>query len=360
MQTALGTGGQLALGVVAVLGMFLVLVAPHEAGHMVVAQLCRVRVYEFAIGMGNKVWGVMRGGTLYALRIFPIGGYVRLAGMEPGDYEAPDGFNRRPAHQRMAILLAGPAVNFVVAAILVTIVGLTQLNADPGKVVGVQKGGSAQQAGLRTGDSIQTVNGQPLHSDTQIQQFEQAHPKAPLVLQVRRSDGSTYQTTVHPTYDSRQKQYLMGISTALVVTPVDAVRTGVQFPFVATAGIASGVGMLITGEIPGGLLGPEGLGGPIATSRFAYEAALQGLTTWLTLAAFLSVSIGLANLLPIPALDGGRMVVVVLEKLRGRPFDRDREMAIQRAGFVALLALVLLIALLDVQRIATGQFPELK
>jgi regulator of sigma E protease len=109
--------------------------------------------------------------------------------------------------------------------------------------------------------------------------------------------------------------------------------------------------------VPGGFLGPSGVSGPIGFSYLAYHAASEGVVNYLVIAALLSMALGLTNLLPLPALDGGRIVVVLLEKLRGRPFDREREMAVQRAGLLALIALMALIAFLDVQRIAGGQFP---
>src|SRR5437660_11806834 len=117
--------------------MFLILVVPHELGHFTAAKIFGVRVHEFAIGLGSKVFGFTRGGTRYALRSIPIAGYVQLAGMEPGEYEEPDGFHQKPALQRFIILLAGALANFVVAALITTGVLLAQVHDDPGKVKSV-------------------------------------------------------------------------------------------------------------------------------------------------------------------------------------------------------------------------------
>jgi regulator of sigma E protease len=348
------------IGAVAILGMFILLVAPHEAGHMALAKFFGVRVYEYSIGMGTRLWSITRANTLYALRAVPIGGYVRLAGMEEGDFEAIDGFHTRAAYQRLLILLAGPAVNFLMAALLVTGLLMTQLNDDPGKIDSVGVDTPAASQGIRPGDSIQTVDGQPLRAQTQIQKIEQANPTRPLVLVVQRPGGSTYTATVTPRYDSQQKEYLIGIVVSQVVTPIDAVASGLSFPYTAAREMVSGIATLVTGQVPGGLLGPNGLTGAVGISYITVTYANQGISMWLQLAAFFSMALGLANLLPLPALDGGRIVVVLAEKLRGRPFDREREMAIQRAGLVALFALMILIAFLDVQRIATGQFAGLR
>ncbi|MFZ0214741.1 MAG: M50 family metallopeptidase [Candidatus Dormiibacterota bacterium] len=360
MDVVVSLIGHVLLGIVAIGGMFLLLIAPHEAGHMLAAQLTKIRVYEFAIGFGPKVLSAKRGDTQYSLRLFPIGGYVRMAGQEPGDYDAPGAFNKRPAWARLVTLLAGPAANLVVAMIVVMIVGFTALNSDPGKIATVTPGSPAATAGLTANDSIRTVNGKPVQTGGEIHNLEQKNPSAPLVLQVQRPDGSAFKTTLHPQYVKAQKAYLIGISVQSLVTPLDAVRAGVEFPWTATIAIVTSIAMVISGAIPGGLLGPNGVGGPLATGDFAYQAAAAGFPTWLTLAALLSVSVAIFNLLPVPALDGGRILVVLLEKLRGAPFDPNREAAIQRVGFIAVLALVLLVALFDVQRIASGQFPQLR
>src|ERR1700694_3466287 len=145
------------LDVVGVAGMFLLLIAPHEAGHFLFAKLFKVRVIEFSIGAGTRLWSVTRGGTLYALRLLPILGYVRMGGMESGDFEDPNGFHAKPAWQRIVILFGGPAANFLVAMLLVTGLGLTQVNTDPGKVFNVVAGSPAAAAGLQSGDSIHSI-----------------------------------------------------------------------------------------------------------------------------------------------------------------------------------------------------------
>ena len=351
---------QVLIGAAAILGMFLILVAPHEFGHFAFAKLFKVGVYQFSLGMGTRLWSFSKGGTMYALRAIPFAGYVQLAGMEPGDYDAPSGFHSKPAYQRLLILFAGPFVNFLMASLLWTTVGLTQLNSEPGKVMGVLRDGPAYAQGIRPGDQILSVDGRPLSRPDDIAKAEAARPGQPLQLVVRRANGSTFNTVVTPVYNGQDKRYLIGITSAAIFTPWNAVETGAVFPFVATKVLVQSMYQLITGQIPGGFFGQEGATGAIGFGYFTYQAAAQGLDSWLTLAAFLSMALGLTNLLPIPALDGGRMLVVLLEKLRGRPFDREREGAVQRAGLVALLALMAVIAFFDVQRIATGQFPGIK
>ncbi len=349
------------VGVVAVVGMFVLLIGPHEAGHFALAKLFRVHVIEFSLGMGNRLWSGTRGSTLYALRLLPIGGYVRLAGMEPGDYDARDGFHGKPAWQRLLVLLAGPAVNFVLAGLIVMGLALTQINDDPGKVFYVVKPSPAYSAGLRPGDRIQSVNGKRLTEQQDIRNAVAHGNGEPVIVVVRRNGMATAETlTILPEYSPEQKRDIIGVGTGQIITPWDAVVAGATFPVFASAGIASGIYALASGQIPGGLLGPQGATGAIGIGYITIQAARSGIMDWLNLVALLSVALGLANLLPLPALDGGRIVVVLLEKLRGQPFNREREMQVQRFGIAALLALVAFIAFFDIQRIVNHQFPGLK
>jgi len=351
---------QYLVGAVSIVLMFLVLVGPHEGGHFALAKLFKVRVFEFAIGMGTKLLSTTRGGTLYALRAIPIGGFVRLGGMEPDNYDDPQGFHQKPAYQRILILLAGPGVNFLVAALIMTGIGMTQLNSVPGKVVAVDTKSAAYAQGFRPGDRVLAVDGKPVIRLEDIRAEEDARQGQPVAFTIRHPDGTTATITVQPTYNDQVGHYVIGIQTAAVVGPLDAVSAGFKFPVVATVTIGLGLYELATGQIPGGFFGPEGATGAIGIAAITYNAALAGMLDWLSVAAILSVALGLANLLPLPALDGGRIVVVLLEALRRRPFDRAKEMAVQRAGLAAILVLAAFIAYFDIQRIVTHQFPGLK
>jgi regulator of sigma E protease len=348
------------LYVVGVGGMFLLLIGPHEAGHFLFAKLFKVRVIEFSIGAGAKLWSFTRGGTLYALRMLPILGYVRMGGMEAGDFEDANGFHSKAAWQRIVILAGGPAANFLVAMLLITGFGLTQLNTDPGKVFNVVAGSPAAAAGLQAGDSIGFVNGKPFKAPGLILQEEHASPGFPLTLAGVHPNGQPFSYVVTPKCDPQGLcQVGVGIARTLL-TPQTAIVTGVTFPFVAVGGIVQGLWTLISGKVPGGLLGPQGLTGPIGIADVAGQAVSQGPPTYIFLVALLSVALGFTNLLPLLALDGGRIVVVVIEWLRRRPFDRTTELNFQRWGLVALLAMAAVISFLDIQRIATGQFPGVR
>ncbi|HKW60771.1 MAG TPA: M50 family metallopeptidase [Candidatus Dormibacteraeota bacterium] len=345
------------LVVLGIAGMFLLLIAPHEGGHFLFAKLFKVRVIEFSIGAGTKLWSFTRDGTLYAIRAVPILGYVRMGGMEAGDLGDPSGFHTRPAWQRLLILAGGPAANFLLAMVVITGLDLSMLNNDPGKVVRVIPGSTAARTGVAPGDRITTVNGEPM-AEGYVRQVEDANPGMPVSIGGHHANGQPFSYVILPICEKGQP-CVMGITTARVITVGFALTDGATFPYVAVKNIVQGLAQLITGEIPGGILGPNGVTGPIGIADVTAQSVSLGPQTYLFFVALLSVALGFTNLLPFLALDGGRMVVVVIEALRRRPFDRAMELNFQRVGLAALLALAAVISFLDIERIATGQFPGL-
>lgn len=346
-----------AYGVLAVLAAFLLLIGSHEAGHFSVAKLFRMRVHEFSIGFGTKVASAVRGDTLYALRAIPLGGYVRLGGMEPGEYDLPGGFHSKPAIQRFLVLLAGPLANFICASILVAIVLLPSSAAVAGTVLQVVPGSPAVAAGIQPGTVIVSANGQSLSGDVgRLRAIESRTKGQPLRLVIKAPDGATRTVTISPHYDQSQQAWIIGVVPAQF-TPVQAIGTALAFPWLTIHDIGGGIGQLVTGQVPGGLAGPNGVTGPIGISSATYNAAQQGIEQYIQILALLSVALGLTNLLPLPALDGARIAVVLIEAIRRRPLNREREMAVQRYGLVALMALVVVISYLDVTRLVTHQFP---
>src|SRR6202165_391221 len=261
-----------ALYVVGVAGMFLLLIGPHEGGHFLFAKLCKVRVIEFSIGAGARLWSVTKNGPLEAIRALPILGYVRMGGMEAGDFADPNGFHSKSAWQRIVILAGGPAANFLVAILLITGLGLTQVNTDPGKVFNVVPGSPAAAAGMQPGDSIRAVNGKPFNQPGLIQAEEQLAPGAALTLSGVHASGQPFTYTITPKLDPQGHPKVgLGLPIRLLSTQT-AITDGIAFPFVTIGGIVQGMGSLITGKVPGGLLGPQGITGPSGVADIAYPS----------------------------------------------------------------------------------------
>src|SRR6202165_1717331 len=210
------------LGALAVIGMFLLLIGPHEAGHFALAKLFKVNVLEFSLGMGTRLWSATRGGTLYALRLLPIGGYVGLGGMEPGDYETPNGVHSKASWQRILVLLAGPGVNSLVAAFIATGLAFTQLNSVPGKVFSVVVPSPAYNAGIRPGDQILSIDGISPRSPQEVMSRVN-WPHGPLTDKVRHSGGVVATLSIQPKYNPTVKRAIIGVDVEAVFAPNDAV-----------------------------------------------------------------------------------------------------------------------------------------
>ena len=275
-----GLGGDL-LYVVGVAGMFLILIAPHEAGHFMVAKLFKVRVLEFSIGAGTRLWSMTRGGTLYALRLLPILGYVRMGGMEAGDFEEPNGFHSKPPLQRIAILAAGPIANFIVAMVLIT--KETAASSSSSSL----PGSPAAQAGLRGGDQIRTVDGRTVKAPEDIRQAEIDAGGKAVVIQGVHSGGQPFSVQVQPVCAKNACQ--VGVLIVPITTPLTAVQQGVSFPFLALRQMVQGFGALFTGQLKGGLLGPDGVTGPIGIAAITIDSVNQGPPFYVQLVALLFI-----------------------------------------------------------------------
>src|SRR5690242_20286498 len=234
--------------------MFLILIAPHEGGHFLAAKLFKVRVIEFSVGAGTRLWSTTRNGTLYAIRLLPIIGYVRMGGMETGDFDAPNGFHTKAAWQRITILAAGPAVNFLVAMVIFAGLNLTQLNSDPGLVLGVVADSPGASVGFQPGDRIRTVNGQAITAPGQLRQTEVGGPT--LLIGGVHQNGKPFKYVLVPHCDldfktGNQVNCRIGLNIAPIVTVQSALIDGVQFPWTGVKDIVGGLWSLITGAVPG-------------------------------------------------------------------------------------------------------------
>ncbi|OAT85861.1 RIP metalloprotease RseP [Desulfotomaculum copahuensis] len=329
--------------------VFGLLIFFHEFGHFIVAKLAGIKVHEFSLGFGPRLAGLPRGETTYNLRLLPLGGFVRMAGMDPEDKEADDerGFNKKPVWQRALVIVAGPLMNFLLAALLLAVIFAAQGMPAPTTTVSkLLPGQPAEKAGLRPGDRIVAIDGQPVQSWEQISQLISGLPDRRIDLTVVRNQNRkniTLVTARDPSgqgkigiYPSQEMQR-MGLFTA--------VGKGMEYTARISVLILDFIGKMITGRAP------AELGGPVRIVQEIHTAVGMGIFYLLQLAAFLSINLGLFNLLPIPALDGSRVVFLAVEGLRGRPVDPAKENFIHLVGFGLLLLLIVVITYNDVLQI---------
>lgn len=331
--------------------VFALMILFHELGHFVAAKMAGITVHEFSIGFGPKLIGFKSGGTLYAVRILPLGGYVRMAGMENNDYDDPNGFNHKTVKSRAGVIFAGPFMNFVLALVLFvvtfTVIGIPQYSNS--NIIGeVIPGRPAEAAGLRAGDKIIAANGKTVSNWEDLVTIVRANPEREMTLQVLRQ-GREVSFKVTPELEPQQKIGQIGIRQEVAWQHMgfgEAVVNGLKQTGYLIMAILGSIGQLISGTAP-----PGGLAGPVGITQMIGEAAQGGLAYLLNFAGILSINLGLINLLPIPALDGSRLIFLGIEGVRGRPVEPDKENLIHMIGFALLMLLFLVVTYNDVVRL---------
>ncbi|MGI8610067.1 MAG: M50 family metallopeptidase [Candidatus Dormibacteria bacterium] len=336
----------IALAVAAVFG---VLVTLHEFGHFLVAKLNGVKVLEFNVGFGNVLVKWQRGETQYAVRSVPLGGYVRLAGMD--DQEAgPRSFNSKPVWRRLSIIAAGSLTNLLLPIPIFLVANLLVMGG-PLKVVELVKNSPAGRAGVPINAEITALNHQPVASAKALRTTIQSSGGKPIVVDYRDpGNGTNVEKTIKP--EIAQGVYRVGVrTTGGGYDVLGAIGDSVIADKDAIGATFGGFATILTGHIPGGLGGPCGPSGPVGIVRATAAAAQEGILSLLQFMAFLSVNLGILNLLPLPALDGGRLAFLVIEGVRRKPVDPAKEQRVHYAGLLVLLGFVLFISYNDLIRL---------
>lgn len=335
--------------------IFGLLIMVHEFGHFLAAKRAGIRVPELAFGFGPRLAGFRAGETEYNLRLFPLGGFARMAGTNPDDPEDmndPRGFNRRTVGQRMAVIAAGPIMNFALAVVLFSLIFGVYGVAEPvpgSTVVGeVIPGFPAEAAGLQKGDRIVAIEGVTLNDWDQLVDIVQRNVGRTIRLTIERS-GRLMTVPVIPAPNPNDKQRgFLGVSRQVVIQR-ESLPAAIKDGLVQTVSITilwlKGLVMMITRRAAVDLTGPVGI------TQMIGQAAQAGLVNVISFAAALSANLGLWNLLPIPALDGSRLVFLGFEKLRGRPVSPEKENFIHLVGFAFLILLIVVVTYRDILRI---------
>jgi regulator of sigma E protease len=344
--------------------MFTLLVAAHEFGHMWVAKRCRMRVEEFAIGIGPillRLWRD-RDGTLYTIRALPIGGFVRIVGMLPDEAAEPGSFASKPLYMRFLTVLAGPLASILFGFLLYVLIGVTA-GLPSGQVTPrirfVQPDSPAQMAGLRIGDVVVAVDGTSVRTTEQVAKIIRASANKPLKLTLRR-DGETLTVQVTPREEvitgadgKQQKMGMIGIvwSTERQREPIGVVlMQGALQTVYLTIGIIDSLGRLVFGK--GNI---HEVGSIISIVSVTNATARLGFADVVDFAASLSTILGIVNLLPIPVLDGGYLLLFTLEAIRRRPLSPEAMVRAQMIGLVIVVALIMTIFSLDIYKLLTGK-----
>lgn len=326
-----------------------ILVLVHEYGHFLMARLHKVGVIEFSIGFGPVVISFEKNKTKFSIRLLPFGGYVKLAGLDAEEtVEDETNFYKKSWLARFSILASGGIMNFLLAIVILFLLFVWGVpTVVPTGINSVLSGSPAELTGLKPGDKIISINGNPVFTAQDITQAIQ-NSKNKVVLVVER-EGNRLTFEVTPKYDAEQKRRLIGITVPFF--------TEVKYPFFSAFRMALGeFGTIILGTLDAlwrlmtGRLGAESFSGPIGVARMTGVAVQMGIKVFLQLMAFLSIQWGLFNLLPIPALDGGRILFLTLNLWKKAKISPERENFIHYIGFLVLLVLMIIVTIGDVRR----------
>ena len=336
------------LTVAAAMFVFGLLVVFHEFGHFITAKLTGMRVDEFAIGFGPKIFRTRRGETVYSLRAIPLGGFNDIAGMDPSDNPAGErGYCEKPVLSRMIVILAGSGMNFILPILIFFGIYCFQGVANPAPepiLGGVMENMPAQQAGLQIGDKVLAVNGEVVTTWEEFTKKISYDEEKPVMIRYERN-SQVAEVEVTPQIEKSTGRALIGVQRAVNYEPQDIFTS-----FVMAIDHTKEILILMLNALVDLVKTPSGAAvtGPIGIAQMAGQVATLGFIPLMNFAAILSLNLGVINLLPVPALDGGHFVSLVIEAVRGKPLSPKALMYTQRVGIALLLLLTVVVTAKDI------------
>lgn len=342
--------------IVAVL-VFGLIILIHEFGHFITAKKCGIGVLEFSIGMGPRLFSFDRGETKYSIKILPFGGSCLMLGEDENESD-PRAFNNKPVWSRIAVIAAGPVFNFILAFLLALVI-IHAAGHDSPRLIGVMDGLPAQEAGLQEGDLITGMNRDRIVVYRDITMYMMMHPSDPVDVEYKRTlpDGTTETRRAYlvPRYSQEYNSYMLGIQASAYREPVTGIADTVKYSayevvyWVKTA--IRSIIMMFKGQV-----GTDDIAGPVRMVSIIDETVEENIQygmemvmlNLINLCVLLSANLGVMNLLPIPALDGGRLAFLLVEAVRGKPVDKEKEGMVHMAGMAVLMCLMVLVLFNDI------------
>ena len=334
--------------------IFSVVILIHELGHFLLAKKNHIEVLEFSLGMGPRIISTVKGGTRYSVKLFPLGGSCAMAGEDAED-DSPGTFNSAPVWGRIAVVAAGPVFNFLLAFVLsVIIVGC--IGYDPATVLQVTEGSAAEKAGLKEGDIVKKINHSNIHVAREVTNYVTFHQKQSVTMTVER-DGKDITVQMDPVANESGR-YIFGISCSSnyrekcgILGTLKYSAYEVKYWIQLTI---ESIKMLFTGQASiNDMSGPVGVVSYIGET-YQESQSSGGFYVWLNMlniSIFLTANLGVMNLLPIPALDGGRLVFLIIELIRGKRIDPEKEGMVHFVGLMLLMLLMVMVMFNDVRKI---------
>lgn len=324
--------------------VFGLIVLVHEFGHFMFAKKAGIKVHEFSIGMGPKIYSIQKE-TMYSIRLLPIGGYVAMEG-EDADSEDPNSFGKKTLLQRFLTIFAGPFFNIVLTILLFIPVYAT-MGVPTTTLETVIKDSPAYEQQLQKGDTITEINGVKIKRFEQIGEELNKTKGSETQIQFDR-DGKNQSVTLKPDYNGGK--YVLGMQPQMVKNPAKAVSQAFLSTIDMAKAMVNFLGKLVTGQLGGNVV--NSMAGPVGVIKMMSTASKAGIINVLYFMAIISLNLGIINLMPFPALDGWRILMLAIEGLRGgKKLDPDKEGILNTIGFVVLMGFMVFITYKDILRL---------
>lgn len=315
----------------------------HESGHFLVAKACKIKVNEFAIGFGPTIWKKQGKETKYALRLIPLGGFVNMLGEEERSNEEGS-FSTANIPKRIAVVLAGGLVNIIFGLLVYFILVSCNGNYISTTIDNVVPGYASETAGIEQGDKILKINNKKVRLKSDIDEAIQNTNGNEMTITVER-DNEIKEIKLVPTKDETTGTYKLGI---IFKVAENTFTNNICYGFWDTVdfsvSIIDNLKQLFIGNVT-----TDQLMGPVGISETVSKT--QGLVEYVYMVALISLSLGVTNLLPFPPLDGGKIVILIIEAIRRKPMKENIEIAIQMTGFCLLIGLSIFVTYNDILRI---------
>ncbi len=357
-------------GILVVILTFGFMIFVHELGHFLMAKRVGIKVHEFALGFGPRLFKYQKDeeDTEYCLRAVPFGGFVRMEGEdEPGNLEDPANFNNKTVWERAKVIAAGCTMNYITGITLLLIVGFIwgiAYGVVPAQISTLSPGYPMEEAGLKPGDKILMID------QVKIENFEQLSDIVKdkkdgevLALLIEREGSPNFTVNVPVKYNEEYQRGMLGFSPPSnkltgfqfkKVPPGEVVKQTLEKTVILTISPAIIVQQLLSKKMTAKQIS-KGSAGPLGISQMLFEVSKMGIAPILYMCALLSILIGAFNLIPFPALDGSRLFFLALEKIRKKPLNPDKEGFIHQMGFIVLIILVLFVTYNDILRMIRNE-----
>lgn len=320
--------------------LFLFLIFPHELGHFLMARAVGVKVNEFAFGMGPAIWKKQGKETLYSVRLLPVGGYCAMEG-EDKDSDDERAFNKKSPGAKILVLAAGAAMNVLIAVVVMS--GIMFATGEATNVINkVVKDSPAAAAGIEHGDRIVDAGGKKIGNWYDFHESMRGQKKPFKLTVERKGERKTFSVTPK----EEKGRYVIGVSAVVGKNLFKSVARGAKSTWILTGRMYAGLKDLVTGKVA-----VKEVTGPVGMIGLVHQTTSRGLTPFFYLLAFISLNLAIFNLLPFPALDGGRIIFVIIRMVTGKAITDRQENMVHGAGMILLLTLMVFATWNDLVRL---------